>query len=219
MQQDMSRSLISADTDYIDDKHTGKFISNLTYDVSLITSLVSTTILNLFKDSLTLIGLLSVMFYQNWKLACLSIIVFPIAIIPVRVLGKKIRNVTRNLQHQVGNLASILEETFKGIKNVKSFNAENFEIRKISKEISFARELNFKQEKITARSRPFTETLGSMAAGLAIFGGGIFVINDNMTAGELMSFLVSLMLAYAPLKNLINVNVNPYQDTQTGALG
>ena len=130
-----------------------------------------------------------------------------IAIIPVRVLGKKIRNVTRNLQHQVGNLASILEETFKGIKNVKSFNAENFEIRKISKEISFARELNFKQEKITARSRPFTETLGSMAAGLAIFGGGVFVINDNMTAGELMSFLVSLMLAYAPLKNLINVNV------------
>ena len=122
-------------------------------------------------------------------------------------LGKKIRNVTRNLQHQVGNLASILEETFKGIKNVKSFNAENFEIRKISKEISFARELNFKQEKIIARSRPFTETLGSMAAGLAIFGGGVFVINDNMTAGELMSFLVSLMLAYAPLKNLINVNV------------
>ena len=69
MQQDMSRSLIKADTDYIDDKHTGKFISNLTYDVSLITSLVSTTILNLFKDSLTLIGLLSVMFYQNWKLS------------------------------------------------------------------------------------------------------------------------------------------------------
>jgi subfamily B ATP-binding cassette protein MsbA len=168
----------------------------------------------LIKDSLTLMVLVGNMFYQNWKLAFLSIIVFPIAIIPIRVLGKKIRKVTKNLQHQVGNLASILEETFKGIKNVKSFNAENFEIKRINKEISFARELNFKQEKITARSRPFTETLGSMAAGLAIFGGGVFVINDNMTAGELMSFLVSLMLAYAPLKNLINVNV-----TLQGGLG
>ena len=147
------------------------------------------------------------MFYQNWKLALISIVVFPLALIPVRVLGRKIRNITKNLQHQIGNLASNLEETFKGIKNVKSFNAEKFEISRMNKEIEFARELNFKQEKVTARSRPFTETLGSLAAGLAIFGGGVFVINDNMTAGELMSFLVSLMLAYAPLKNLINVNV------------
>ena len=161
----------------------------------------------LIKDSLTLIVLVGNMFYQNWKLACISIIVFPLAIIPVRVLGKKIRNITKNLQHQIGNLASNLEEIFKGIKNVKSFNAENFEIKRVNKEIIHARELNYKQEKVLARSRPFTETLGSMAAGLAIFGGGMLVINDNMTAGQLMSFLVSLMLAYAPLKNLINVNV------------
>ena len=125
----------------------------------------------------------------------------------MRVLGKKIRRVTKNLQEQVGTLASNLEEVFRGIKNVKSFNAENFEIKRVNNEIEHARELNFKQEKITARSRPFTETLGSMAAGLAIFGGGVFVINENMSAGQLMSFLVSLMLAYAPLKNLINVNV------------
>ncbi len=161
----------------------------------------------LIKDSLTLTVLIGNMFYQNWKLACISIVIFPLAIVPIRVLGKKIRRVTKNLQEQVGTLASNLEEVFRGIKNVKSFNAENFEIKRVNKEIEQARELNFKQEKITARSRPFTETLGSMAAGLAIFGGGIFVINENMTAGQLMSFLVSLMLAYAPLKNLINVNV------------
>ncbi len=161
----------------------------------------------LIKDSLTLTVLIGNMFYQNWKLACISIVIFPLAIVPIRVLGKKIRRVTKNLQEQVGTLASNLEEVFRGIKNVKSFNAEKFEIKRVNQEIEQARELNFKQEKITARSRPFTETLGSMAAGLAIFGGGIFVINENMTAGQLMSFLVSLMLAYAPLKNLINVNV------------
>ena len=147
------------------------------------------------------------MFYQNWKLALISIIVFPLAIIPIRVLGKKIRNITKNLQNQIGNLASNLEQTFKGIKNVKSFNAENYEIIRINREIDKAKEINFKHDRIIARSRPFTETLGSLAAALAIFGGGYFVINANMTAGELMSFLVSLMLAYAPLKNLINVNM------------
>jgi subfamily B ATP-binding cassette protein MsbA len=207
LRKDVFHNVINLHYGFFLQNKTGSLITRITTDTYYLSGAMANTYTALIKDSLTLLVLVGNMFYQNWKLACLSIIIFPIAIIPVRVLGKKIRNVTRNLQHQVGNLASILEEIFKGIKNVKSFNAENFEIRRISKEISFARELNFKQEKITARSRPFTETLGSMAAGLAIFGGGVFVINDNMTAGELMSFLVSLMLAYAPLKNLINVNV------------
>ena len=214
LRKDVFHNVINLHYGFFVKNKTGSLITRITTDTYYLSGAMANTYTALIKDSLTLLVLIGNMFYQNWKLAFLSIIVFPIAIIPIRVLGKKIRKVTKNLQHQVGNLASILEETFKGIKNVKSFNAENFEIKRINKEISFARELNFKQEKITARSRPFTETLGSMAAGLAIFGGGVFVINDNMTAGELMSFLVSLMLAYAPLKNLINVNV-----TLQGGLG
>ena len=214
LRKDVFHNVINLHYGFFVKNKTGSLITRITTDTYYLSGAMANTYTALIKDSLTLIVLVGNMFYQNWKLAFLSIIVFPIAIIPIRVLGKKIRKVTKNLQHQVGNLASILEETFKGIKNVKSFNAENFEIKRINKEISFARELNFKQEKITARSRPFTETLGSMAAGLAIFGGGVFVINENMTAGELMSFLVSLMLAYAPLKNLINVNV-----TLQGGLG
>jgi len=207
LRKDVFHNVVNLHYGFFVQNKTGSLITRITTDTYYLSGAMANTYTALIKDSLTLLVLIGNMFYQNWKLACLSIIVFPLAIIPVRVLGKKIRNVTKNLQHQVGNLASILEEIFKGIKNVKSFNAENFETKRINKEIAFARELNLKQEKITARSRPFTETLGSMAAGLAIFGGGVFVINDNMTAGELMSFLVSLMLAYAPLKNLINVNV------------
>ena len=214
LRKDVFHNVINLHYGFFVKNKTGSLITRITTDTYYLSGAMANTYTALIKDSLTLLVLIGNMFYQNWKLAFLSIIVFPIAIIPIRVLGKKIRKVTKNLQHQVGNLASILEEIFKGIKNVKSFSAENFEIKRINKEISFARELNFKQEKITARSRPFTETLGSMAAGLAIFGGGVFVINDNMTAGELMSFLVSLMLAYAPLKNLINVNV-----TLQGGLG
>ena len=207
LRKDVFQNIINLHYSFFVQNRTGSLITRITTDTYYLSGAMANTYTALIKDSLTLTVLVGNMFYQNWKLACISIIVFPLAIIPVRVLGKKIRNVTKNLQHQVGNLASYLEETFKGIKNVKSFNAESFEIKRVNKEILHARELNFKQEKITARSRPFTETLGSMAAGLAIFGGGVFVINDDMTAGELMSFLVSLMLAYAPLKSLININV------------
>ena len=207
LRKDVFRNIINLHYDFFVQNKTGSLITRITTDTYYLSGAMAKTYTALIRDSLTLIVLIGNMFYQNWKLAFISIIVFPLAIIPVRVLGRKIRNVTKNLQHQIGNLASNLEEIFKGIKNVKSFNAEKYEINRINKEIIRARELNFKQEKITARSRPFTETLGSMAAGLAIFGGGVFVINDNMTAGQLMSFLVSLMLAYAPLKSLINVNV------------
>ena len=207
LRKDVFQNVINLHYSFFVKNKTGSLITRITTDTYYLSGAMGNTYTALIKDSLTLIVLVGNMFYQNWKLACISIVVFPLAIIPVRVLGRKIRNVTKNLQHQIGNLASYLEEIFKGIKNVKSFSAEKYEINKINKEIILARELNFKQEKITARSRPFTETLGSMAAGLAIFGGGIFVINDNMTAGQLMSFLVSLMLAYAPLKSLINVNV------------
>ena len=207
LRRDVFHNLINLHYGFFTQNRTGSLITRITTDTYYLSGAMANTYTALIKDSLTLLVLIGNMFYQNWKLALISMVVFPLALIPVRVLGKKIRNITKNLQHQIGNLASNLEEIFKGIKNVKSFNAEGFEILRINKEIAAARELNFKQEKVTARSRPFTETLGSLAAGLAIFGGGVFVINDNMTAGELMSFLVSLMLAYAPLKNLINVNV------------
>ena len=207
LRRDVFHNLINLHYGFFTQNRTGSLITRITTDTYYLSGAMANTYTALIKDSLTLLVLIGNMFYQNWKLALISMVVFPLALIPVRVLGKKIRIITKNLQHQIGNLASNLEEIFKGIKNVKSFNAEGFEILRINKEIAAARELNFKQEKVTARSRPFTETLGSLAAGLAIFGGGIFVINDNMTAGELMSFLVSLMLAYAPLKNLINVNV------------
>jgi len=208
LRNEVFKNLINLDYGFFVKTKTGSLITRITTDTYYLSGAMASTYTALVKDSLTLLVLIGNMFYQSWKLALITIIVFPLALIPIRVLGRKIRNATKNLQHQIGNLASNLEEVFKGIKNVKSFNAEFFEIKRMTQEIESVRELNFKQEKISARARPFTETLGALAAGLAIFGGGLFVINDNMSPGELMSFLVSLMLAYAPLKNLINVNVS-----------
>ena len=112
IQNDIFASLLKADTRIIDEKHSGTFISNLTNDVHMITSLLSTVVLNLFKDSLTLIGLLSVMFYQNWKLSLIAIIMIPLASIAAKSLGKRISKVTTQQMQRAGVLTSYLMEIF-----------------------------------------------------------------------------------------------------------
>ena len=127
LQINMVKSLIKTDTQIIDKKHSGKFISNLTYDVNQITSLLSNAILTLFKDTLTLIGLLGVMFVQNWKLALASIIMIPLAGISSKILGKRVRKVTTEAQERSGYLTTYLVELFKNHKLIKIFQKENYE--------------------------------------------------------------------------------------------
>ena len=127
IQVDMFSSLIKADTKLVDNKHSGKFVTNLTNDVGMITSLVSTAILNLFKDSLTLIGLLSVMFYQNWKLSLIAIIMIPLASTAARTLGKRIGKVTTQQMSKTGILNTYLIEIFKNHRLTKIFQKEDYE--------------------------------------------------------------------------------------------
>ena len=207
MQQDMSRSLISADTDYIDDKHTGKFISNLTYDVSLITSLVSTTILNLFKDSLTLIGLLSVMFYQNWKLSLIAIIMIPLATFAAKNLGKRIGKVSTEAQLESGFLNTHLIEIFKNHQLIKIFQQEENENSKLTKIINKLRDKTKKIGFIFVRATPIMETLtGIMIAALIYFAGKL-VMSDELAVNNFFSFLAAMMLAYQPVRSLATLNM------------
>jgi len=207
MQQDMSRSLISADTDYIDDKHTGKFISNLTYDVSLITSLVSTTILNLFKDSLTLIGLLSVMFYQNWKLSLIAIIMIPLATFAAKNLGKRIGKVSTEAQLESGFFNTHLIEIFKNHQLIKIFQQEEKENSKLRKIINKLRDKTKKIGFIFVRATPIMETLtGIMIAALIYFAGKL-VMSDELAVNNFFSFLAAMMLAYQPVRSLATLNM------------
>ena len=121
IQIDMFSSLIKADTQTIDNKHSGQFITNLTNDVNMITNLVSTVILNLFKDSLTLIGLLTVMFYQNWRLSLIAIIMIPLASFAAKTLGRRIGKVTTQQMNMAGIFTSFLVEIFKNHKLIKIF--------------------------------------------------------------------------------------------------
>ena len=169
MQTDIFASLIKADTQLIDEKHSGQFISNLTNDVNLITNLVSTAILNLFKDSLTLIGLLSVMFYQNWKLSLIAIIMIPLASIAARTLGKRISKVSSQQMNRAGILTTYLIEIFKNHKLIKIFQKENFEKERAENFIENLKESTRKIAIVFNRASPIMEFLTGIMIAFIIF--------------------------------------------------
>lgn len=207
IQFQVMKSLIKADTQIIDRKHSGKFIAHLTFDVGLISKLVSTVILNLTKDTLTLVMLLGIMFYQNWKLALFAIIMIPLATLSARSLGKRIGKVTTEAANRTGALTSYLLEIFKNHKIIKIFQKENYEYSRTEKFINDLKEKVIKIESVLIRASPIMETLtGFMIAGL-IFYSGKLIANQELDINNFFSFLAAMMLAYQPIRSLATVNM------------
>jgi len=207
IQADMVKSLINADTQVIDSKHTGKFISNLTYDVGMITNLVSTVILNLFKDSLTLIGLLTVMFLQNWKLSLVAIIMIPLATTAARSLGKRVGKVSTEAQEKAGFLTTYLVELFKNHKLIKIFQQENFENKRAEYYINELKEKSKKILTVFVRTSPIMETLTGIMIASLIYYSGKLMLNNELDINNFFSFLAAMMLAYQPVRALATLNM------------
>lgn len=216
MQTDMFASLIKADTQLIDNKHSGKFITNLTNDVEQITNLVSVAILNLFKDSLTLLGLLGVMFYQNWKLSLIAIIMIPLASTAARTLGKRISKVTVDQMKNAGILNTYLIEIFKNHKLMKIFQKENFEKKRVNEFIEKLKENTKKIATIHVRASPIMEFLTGIMIAILIFVSAKLVAKNQLEVGNFFSFLAAMMLAYQPVRSLATLNVT-IQQGLTGA--
>ena len=207
MQVDMFSSLIKADTKIIDNKHSGKFITNLTNDVDLITNLVSTAILNLFKDSLTLIGLLSVMFYQNWKLSLMAIIMIPLASIAARSLGKRIGKASDQQMDRAGILTSYLVEIFKNHKLTKIFQKENYEKNRATNFINSLKEASGKINVVFVRASPIMEFLTGIMIACMIYFSAKLIANNELQVSNFFSFLAAMMLAYQPVRSLATLNI------------
>ena len=207
VQCDMLANLISADTKLIDSSHTGKFIGHLTNDVSHITNLVSVAILNLFKDTLTLIGLLFVMFFQNWKLALIAIIMIPLATFAARTLGKRIGKVANEQMLKAGVLNTYLIELFKNHKLIKIFQQEKYENERAEKFINEVKEKGKKIATIYVRSSPIMETLTGFMIALLIFYAGKLVVKNEIDINNFFSFLAAMMLAYQPVRALATLNI------------
>ena len=207
LQYDMVNTLIGTDTQIIDKKHSGKFISNLTYDVTHITNLLSNAILTLFKDSLTLIGLLFVMFFQNWKLALISIIMIPLASIAAKTLGKRISKVTTEAQQKSGFLTTYLVELFKNHKLIKIFQKESFEKNRADEYLTQLKEKNQKIQTVYVRMSPIMETLTGIMIAILIFYSGILISKGELDINNFFSFLAAMMLAYQPVRSLSTLNM------------
>jgi ATP-binding cassette, subfamily B, bacterial MsbA len=207
IQVDMLNSLIAADTEIINNKHTGKIISNLTFDVTMITNLVSTAILNFFKDSLTLIGLLTVMFLQNWKLSLIAMIMIPLASIAAKSLGKRMGKVTTEAQEKAGSLTSYLMEIFKNHNLIKIFQQEKYENSRAEKYIDSLKEKSKKIGVVIVRASPIMETLTGIMIAILIFYSGKLIINNDLDINNFFSFLAAMMLAYQPVRSLATLNI------------
>ena len=207
LQSDMIKSLINADTQLIDQKHSGKFISNLTYDVNHITNMLSTAILSIFKDSLTLLGLLFVMFYQNWKLSLIAIIMIPIAGIASKTLGKRIGKVVTEAQEKSGFLNTHLIELFKNHKLIKIFQRENYESKRTDGHLDQLKDKNIKINTVFVRLSPIMETLTGIMIAILIFYSGKLALKGEIEIGNFFSFLAAMMLAYQPVRALSTMNM------------
>ncbi len=207
LQFDMLNTLISADTQSIDEKHTGKFISNLTYDVLHITNLLSNGILNLFKDSLTLIGLLTVMFLQNWKLSLIAIILIPIASTAARSLGKRMGKVTTEAQEKSSFLTKYLVELFKNHRLTKIFQKEKYETNRADRYLNQLNEKNKKIGHVIVRISPIMEILTGVMIAVLIFYSGKLIAIGELNVNNFFSFLAAMMLAYQPVRSLSTLNV------------
>lgn len=185
---------------------TGKLMSRVINDVGLMQTAVSTVVKDLFQQTLTMAALTGVIFYQNWRLALMSIVAIPFATYPMIRVGRRLRKVARMGQEKIGDLTSVLQETFAGIRIVKAFGREDFETERFHK-----KNMNYFKNVMRATSvseitGPMMEAFGSIGAAGIIWYGGYQVITDQMTPGTFFSFMAASMMMYAPLKGLSSVN-------------
>ena len=207
LQFDMIKSLIKTDTQIIDKRHSGKFIANLTYDVNHITNLLSNAILTLFKDTLTLIGLLAVMFLQNWKLALVSIIMIPLASFFAKTLGKRVGKVTTEAQENAGFLTTYLVELFKNHKLIKVFQKENYENDRANIHLTKLKDKNKKLATVFVRMSPIMEFFTGIMIAILIFYSGKLMARGEVNINNFFSFLAAMMLAYQPVRALSTLNM------------
>jgi len=186
---------------------TGVLISRILNDVNLIQGAVSTTISGLFKDIFTMAFLIGVAFYQSWKLAIIALIIFPLGVIPIKELGKRMRKFARKGQQQFGLLTTFLHETITGNRIVKAFNMEEYEKRRFAEENERLFKTFLKRIRVRALTPPIMESLGGIAGAVIIWLGGYMVTRGELTLGGFISFIVAIFMLYPNIRELSKVNL------------
>ena len=206
VQIELFAHLMRADLAYFNNTATGRLISNFLNDVNLLREALTKALTGIAKDSLMVIALAGVLFYQDWRLAIVTCFVFPLAILPIRKLGKRMRKASAQNQERTGEFATLLNESFVGVRHVKAYGMEDHETERAARANEARLKALFKVVRTRAAATPLMETLGGVAIALVIYYGGDRVISGATTPGTFFSFIMALLLAYQPLKSLANLN-------------
>ena len=208
LQSQMFEKLMYLNLTYFNDSKSGNLISRLINDTYYLRMAIVKSVTAVIKDILVIIFLLGNMFYQSWSLTLFAFFAFPLAIWPIRKIGKSIRKITYEIQNEIAKFSNVLSESIKGIRQVKAYNREKFEKKRAFSNIEYIKRNFIRSAFISNRLSPLMEFIGSLAVAVSIYAGGVFVLNETMTTGQFMSFLVSLLLAYQPVKALGNLNIS-----------
>ena len=211
VKKQIAENIIHADIQTLDNRHSGKYISNVMFDTGQIQNLVSTGVLNLMKDSFSVIALVGLMFYQNWKLACFAILMMPLAGGLAKSLGKRIGKAVGKAGEASGVLVTFLSEIFKGAKMIRIYQKEKSITAEANNVINDVLEKNIKTASVMIRAAPLMETLtGIMIAGFIAFSGKLISAGE-LEVNNFFSFLAAMMLAYQPIRSLATINMTAYQ--------
>jgi len=205
IQKRLYRHVLTLDLAFFHSQKIGGLVTRVAGDANLLRSTIANVLTSLGMDLLTLIFLIIVMFYRDWLLACVTFVVFPLAVIPVSRLGKRMRKATNNMQRDVGLLTGLLTQSFTGIRHVKAYSMEEHEIDRADKVIDQIFASIWKGGRTRAIASPMMEVLGGVAISIVIVYGGASVIEHQRTAGDFVSFITAVLMAYEPMKRLANL--------------
>lgn len=208
MQLKLFSHLMNADLGLFSDQAAGRLISRFTNDIQLMRNAVSNVLTGIAKELLTMVFLIGVMFYQSIELTMIAFIIFPLAIFPVIRLGRRMRKISDSTQAQIGLFAAQLDETFQGVRVVKAYGQEQYEVERARSTIERLFQLYVKSSRVQAAASPIIESLAAVGIAAVIWYGGVHVLDGQTTPGAFFSFIAAMIMAYRPAKMLASLNTN-----------
>ncbi len=202
----MFRKLLTLPARYYDDQASGNLISRLTFDVMQVTTAATSVLTAVFKDALVIVGLLGWMFWLNWKLTLLSLVMTPVIVLVVRVISVRLRNSSRQVQQQMGDMTQVIQETIEGHRVVKLFGGQDYEQQRFDAQANNVRRQLMKQVAASAASVPIVQFVAALALATIVYLATQQSNTDQITVGGFVSFITAMLMLTAPLKRVTSVN-------------
>ncbi len=208
LQEQMFAALQEADLQYIHDQGTGRQLSRFTNDVAVLREALSKVFTGAGRDLLTVIALTGLMIYTDWRMSLVAVLFFPLSLYPIRRIGRRLRNVAQRMQEEVSRMTAMLDDSLKGMRQVKAYNRQAHETARTAAMFEKTRYLNLKAVQVRSLTYPILDGLSGLTTGGVILWGGTMILGGHLTVGQFMTFFIAVFAAYQPMRSLANLNAS-----------